>query len=957
MSIPADLKDQGHLSIVVWATVRTNAGDVTMNNRIIYLCTAGRQMKAPAYPYQPLIVQVEDIVTDVGEGSSRLAFTLAADRGVYCYKSGTSPYWEHFDNLQTLLQAYPSFSRAEVEIGVELHDCVSAGSSATSYTLWQGVVRKLSGVSPMSVTFECEQDVAVRDKIIPARTLDEVYDWHGHPESRQDPSAKGQPSLASFGSFLPDVEWASMSTWQKRNVLGVCGLDIPLANLAHCGVISQFVTAYGYELLHDNEIPISGSLESGTDWGVYLNTGGSKRARLYNKWEDLNGTTHNGQTMYRAAGTQVSAFLTPTYPWVQLPIVPSLPDGVDAYWYKAIDGNPNTYTIINPLTHAYYILPSVSLPGSLSMNSTDAGTGTYDHSGAGAPVGLKLVALLRRNPSAVNGVFELSLVTPGGALWGGLPYAATTFNIPYSGTTDWKLCQVNLPCDNGVTPGTAGSGWIGSHFHSGNFESSTEVDGPDGSLFWSQNKVEPMMIKVNNTSSAQVWLVALALVAGCRVNVEANPLITFLYSPEAEREAWADRESSRTRDARPYRVGISASGGREYLPRDDGRRDAWSNSVSRTQKKSQYDVKMPPTAFAASAATVKAPDSFITGTSGEVLRDPIHHMCFALSYMRGEEVAEGTEFGSYTEARTLLTRWWSGSAANPLHTWDMNEQAGKPSPLGTFIDAGCAPVMDLKVRRLRNGKWGFTIWGPWAMLSTSLTSVVYISGRPTVLIEPMEHVLAGDGGAAMSMSADTQSVRNLINIRYGQNLQYVARCYQTGASFATDNGVGEAWCAGSGGAMPYGSTNTPVDLAEWSYRMFGLSELFTIDVPFVDSPRVAAMIGAYYLARYYRPEVVLRFSANAGLLDMHPGHIFFMKNDLWSKLAWRYLLGGDYNADPSWDTVAWMVTQIDTIGGCGEPLTHEVSAILLPTQFGTELVSGNIIGGTSEDLLLASSGT
>jgi hypothetical protein len=211
-----------------------------------------------------------------------------------------------------------------------------------------------------------------------------------------------------------------------------------------------------------------------------------------------------------------------------------------------------------------------------------------------------------------------------------------------------------------------------------------------------------------------------------------------------------------------------------------------------------------------------------------------------------------------------------------------------------------------------------------------------------------------DGRPRLDISeSDSSGVISEIEITYGVGGMHVARCDQA----SSDDGRGYVW--GAGEQMPYSTGVRPSELCQYSVTRFGPRPVFSLNLPYVDSPYFAANVGMYFLGRFFQTERLLRLAASKRLHDLLPGMVFKLNNDLTTRFGfipplWKE--GTTWGTAGTMDGVWWMCTgnERQQMQGDshrrGAPAAVDVqliSAIALPYQIGEEFGPSGIVGGGS----------
>jgi hypothetical protein len=941
------VKDRISVDVQYAAYIRTSVG---VDARI-YINTAGRILKSYDY-YTPRLSEVADVVYD-SQGKSTCTFTIVNNARIPVYL-GASATWESYDNLGLALKAYPSLAiGGVVQLYCEERDELGA---VTLQELFKGTISRPASATPTAFVFEGEQRNALTDARTPTETLTVA------PPTISDaviiPAASGATipiHLGAFRSKLAGID-DDLSWWYNRN-MAVFGLKQPVAQ-----TVPWFLTGANNLVSRLGHCVTKriGLADPTPGWGgAFIDAGDGVMARIYSSWADNgNWWTGRGWAVDDTHGPQ--RWVTHNrFPWVQVPISLNPVEGANlvqdqgiAEGKKTQDGNPNTWAVLpSGKRLTFEIINPKSLPGRLCCNSTDAGTNATvqpkDYEGTGLPVGLKLVVLAALpnapgivNPTGTNTV-EVKFCFPDETTWLA-SYTTRSFTPPKTfDAIQIKTFEINLPYDTGLAPGNAGAGWVNTKFADGDFTTSPSSTGADATLFYVANQTKPFKVAIKNLeSSAPIYLVSVKLIAGCRMAMDpADQVVTFSYK----------RHRHLLAGFSPFRVHKRRAGYKIELP------ESWGAMYD------QRKLEKPPVSSIYTCFQYYVDDASgtYTGSASRGITDPIHHAMFLMATEGKIPVADmatgAGDFGSVVIARDLLSRWWRGGVADPVG-WPMNVSLTADDSVDAWVQALGEHCLDLKVRRMPSGKYGFFVWAPIDL--NGVDNYAYVSGaagtRTTVgtpaaperAIITGKQVIADPSGFSMELwSSPFREVVNRIQIRYGSGLFGLAECDKDGS----DDGTGLPW--GYNGVVPFSGGLTAQQLCQWSVQSFGEApEPLRLDLPGVDNPQVAVQIGLYYLCRKYRPEWQWRATCNVGLLDAWPGHILRFDDEVLSRANFRFPLDGSTYG--KWSDKFFLVEESEHRASRGS--IQVMSGVVLPKDFNQEMVSGKASedGGPAPETLL-----
>lgn len=939
--------------------LETDCEDTAQDGRKVYLVEVGKRLRgtdATYVRYVPRLLGVSDIVAD-NAGPSTGTVIIGCRERCPVHNVGADT-WTHYDDFHRAAAAFPSLlAGARATVFMERYDEIG---TAETELFFSGHVRGVEDVSPGSITLQLEQRTLER-KEVPQTRLDRAPVLG---DARQDESTKGEPIPVALGAWkgalAKDIVGTNDTESFWLRAMGALGLRLPMAaTLPWYKYSAGGISYLAHVWAEGNDLAV----ESTNYASAYIEVGNGLLARLYGRrWLDSTNTEKQGSELayYDADGEHV--FLTTEYPWVQVPIIPSPVGSNTTVGRLMVDGDPLTYGVLPAGATVEFEIPSGGRYGRISMNNADS---SGDDGGL-APVGLKAAAMA---------VFPTGGVVPssGATLrvqfcWSdGTVFAASTVSVvPPNATTRVKVAQADVPFSNGVSPGTIGAGWAGSKFANWEFTAAIKAPSgaePDGPL-WSGagTKGKPFRIRVTNLEvSAPLYIPAVVFLVGCRLGI--TPRAGRIQVPDG----WRNRLTGRGSTWRDTVNQVGEEYGQETASPG---RNGWGRGSRLRGRK----VPAPRSPIRIARGSYVDDTGRYTGTAGQTLTDPIHWATLLIDhhgYGDRTHVVTGTTLGSVETARSLLKYWWSN--VTPTYGWPMNVSIADVTDVESAVNALCADCMGLRARKQRSDIYGFDLWAPVAMWETSglLSRVRYTpgaagfrAGSDTQELLTARQIARSATGAALQFEMpDMRSIRNRFKIRYGAELQWVAWCRRDGS----DDGTGASW--GYGGVMPYAGGFAASQLCDWSAKQFGESELFELDLPHVSDPRVATMVGMYYLARLYRPEIAFRLTGLLGLCDVVPGHLLRLDSSLmWRhQAAWDGRPGTHYpdkgwpgllnpGTTPTWDLWLQVDRSEHQVSGAGS--VQVVTGWVLPYQLDRSMYS---VGGTQgvmggEELILATEG-
>jgi len=898
----------GYLAVVQWyhQSVRQR----------MFLCSAGLRAVAGA-TYQPKILFVSDVVCDAG-GESRFALLLNQHGpfAVYAGEDGDTTGTSHA-SLADVLRTYPNIY-AQGTVTLFLEGRSDDTTTTTTAQEMVAAIRAITNAGLNSVTMECEQRNTFQLALAPKRVVGEGALASGE---RAYQEFAGEPFPITHGNFVPGVPW-TMPAWMLY-AGGVFGWKIPLAEAVPkaqrnaSSVVAAYTDASDYV-----------SRASSSYAAAYIDLDGTL-AYAYSLWYDASGNGYGGTDGSMGQDQYCHWVHFGNTPWCYVPIIPRpVGEGSVDNLQKAVDGNPDTYAVLAPGTTVNFEIPSVSALGRISCNSTDAGnTAGSDYEGPFKPVGLKVVALFVRpngaNLPSTSATQTLTFANADGSTL----FGATGTLAPPRTALEAKLHQVNIPYMTGADQDT---GWNSTRLHRWEFTSSSvnHAGNPDKKLYtataWAQNK--PLLLKVTNgEAAASTQLAAVVLLVGCEVNREpstalvkdstgfwgrfiGNSNVTGVATDPERMFADAFEFASRMHPWGP---------GGLIRPR---RRRAQLGGFTKARG---TQIRVANTIYRDDVGT-------FTGTVNAILTDPLHavrHVLQNYGAVEDSEIATGGEFGSYTAARASIAAWFSGGATT--HSWAMNRQTRERTSVEDLIAALADGCLDLSVRRMPNGKYGFFHWFPVAGMPASRW---YDSLTP---IDVRRRIVAVDGVPQVDTSrGDTGGVVNELEVLYRGAVPRTAKASVAGS----DDGLGAAW--GYGGVLPYSSGLTAAQLCALSVERFGARDKVTVDMADTELAHVAVAQGMYRLAREWEPPITLRMTATPALYDLWPGHVFRLSNDLETVLGSKPVHWGP---GATWESIYWTCERNEQRSYSGV-IVQEITATCLPYWVG-DMTRGGMWGG------------
>jgi hypothetical protein len=916
----ASPKDRVYLSIIHRAILIATDGG---NQLRMLLHTAGRLTAMTEAAWQPLVLEVADLICD-SEQDSTLTLTVAADRTVAVWRATTSD-WVRYESLHDVLAAWPTFAAgAEVRLVAEIR---SDADDTYSFARLTGTVETIENVTPASITFRVEQVDVLRLTQVPSATLHEIPTTYTNAELTVGADKAVVP--IHLGAFVAPIAGFDddEALWYCRNA-AVFGLSQPRGEAAPW---FSSVSATGLPSLGFAYTRKIGDASPTYGWGGYfIEVGGGRLARVYANWND-NGNWWPGWPGIIDDSAEEHRVLTlGKFPWVQVPIPVDRVDGFSTVegCDKATDGDPGTYAVLLPGQSLTFEVQNVSLPGRLCNNSTDAGTNTdpgeypTDLDGAGKPVGLKVAVLLAcpdldsvQDPGT-DAAFRVFFTFPDGTPWAG---CAGAYQMPRpTDAPRIRTCELNLPFGTAVMPGNAGAGWCNTKFAQGDF--TTDADEDATTLSFSDGANQPFRVTIHNEHpTASAYVSSVGLIAGCKFSGKGLPVVVRFgrvagFNPSTGRTTF-EPAYSRGERGLPYAYGR----GVDLIP------EKFGDPIAQISTCFQFYID---------DASGNA-----TGTPGAGLTDPLHFLRFLLHEEGGvaysNMVTTAGLFGASEDVADMLSKWWASNNVDSVG-WPMNFSLTSQVSLREALSSIGEHCLGLTVRRLPSGKYGFFLrWAPVDLIGESTNK--YWSGasgdrvgdRDGAILVGRQILSARAGCAVELLLTPVSQVYNRVEIRYGHDLKRVAWADHLGS----DDGTGAAW--GRGGYAPFSNGLTVAYLASWSASIYGIRPMPPISLPFVESPQVAVQVGLYYFLRAYRQGVLWQATGNAGLLEVTPGHVLRFDDDLFDRSGMRFPVD---EGDGDWATKACLVERAEYCNDRG--VYVQMSGIVLPTRFEAKIISG-----------------
>jgi hypothetical protein len=964
-------KNRSLVDVVHTVSLETQVTAGAQTGRIMYLSTSGRTPPVVAgVRYSPCIVQVSDVVFDWG-GSQAMTLLLAAPHSVWVQKVSDST-WEFFENLHAALQRYPAFmfrAQAKVYCALKADD-----GTITTYHLMTGRTRAMVNISTSTLTLTMDQADELGVRTIPKHLLKDLIP----SQVDEKPDDLDLPGIISFGRWLPELpSGIVMDEWNRRNLLPALGIHTPMGTSVYVGtnvIPGANVSKIEDVLFCDDQSGGMLSAIPASPTHCVCMESERIRSRIYSGWYHSNGTYYPSMydgiptIDYSTAGNSMLIVGSTARPWIQVPIVP-IDESNNATYSKAVDGKYTTYASLAASTGAIFKMPQgLSPPGRLAAQCTTPGGGTYDKESGVAPAGLLLGVLLVcpvGAPVDVSRNVVVQFTFPNGTVWCGAQELGAP---PVAGS--WKLLQAALPFANANVPGTAGAGWVGSRFH--DFKFTTCIDdpnvksGPDGSLYYLDSsgviREWPFEIRVTNLTLYPVYIMGVALIAGCQFGVKVEGSAYGGYYSEMTRR---DISSFRIRYAL---ASFSSSGSpRSNVPVDPiirGGRHVWDRGPgSASSRPREYQESIAPSrGVMRVASNIHQDDASGTysGTPNAVLGDVLSTMRILVEKYAAADgsVVTGSGFGSYDEARALLNSWWDSGFYPPGNPWYADLQVSTETTIRDIVSSVSSVCMDLNVRKLSDGRYGFFSWDTADRISTYAPSRIYNSGEQSGLVAPLRQcVIAADGMAFNVSISDVDEIVSRLTVRYADGQCKATLDYNDAGVWSSDDGTGAAW--GYGGFVP-GTSTTAASLGQFASEFCKLHDgpydrMTYIDVPWCNSARTAAMVGLYVICRKFRPEIRLVGTFNLSALDLRPGHVFQLDpGKMGTDMRWGPPLAA--SAGPlnvvAWGTMFWMAEQVDHVPS-GEGIAHNVRAVCIPWTFTASLMSETFdAGGTQQEFFV-----
>ena len=887
-------------------------------------------------PYHPILVQHDDII--IAGDDKTFAFTLAVDSWFTVEVYSATYSYEQYTSLYAVLRQYPEALRAATAT-IYIEGENDSGTVKIEQIL-TATVEQTANTNAATMSFYCtliddveEFDVPVRETGINAiASDDDEYD-----------DTKGTAVPVSFGDFVQVTPWTfTAQTWLKY-WLGVFGWEIPVAEALPVG---RRKTRHSEIRCVYAERTTGGLDKAATAYGgIYMEVGG-KLAKVYDQWFDQSGNAVIGQAARFIDRTEYFGVEVEDRPFVQLPVTPTAVEASTSTMKlsRAVDNNPGTYAVIPSGETVTFSLPTVSLPGRMSLNSTDAGTdASRDSEGANYPVGFKIICCLVNHGSAsITGNVTLSLQFDDGFVYlQGTADACSLTTTPTLAPGEGRMLQLNIP----YRTATPNQGWGGTRWQSGDFTAgqSNDTSDPDYPVWRVGCEGYPMRIAFTNSMSGPVGLAAIGPLLGVRVNTPVTVSTRDIPAPATKRQL---RLWLRERD---YFVSSPRNDDREFNYGAIGASPWGPDPVKMRREYERWLVANRETPISAIkvARGMYADDSSgtYTGTASKTLTQPIEASRAAIQIYGGASsalICSGSELGSYEVAREAVRRWYSGGVSSL--DWTVLSQLLAKTPVGTVADGYLTNCLGMKRVRYPNGKYGWYHWGPVASLDSGR---LYNGGTP---IEAEQLVLMeGDPDSPESFPSiqightGRASVINSIRIMYRGRLSSMASCNWEDS---TDGDFEEAnWPAipYSFGLLPGGTGG----LCDTSRLRFGQRRPVTIDFTETHDSRVAVGEGLHRLARGWQPEPQMDAECGLGLHDLWEGHVFRLSNAVETKFG---IVPPFWGNGVEWEDLWWMCTQNAVLSKPHLPC--RIHAVWLPYNLGP-MGRGGAFGGDEEEILLS----
>lgn len=869
------------------------------------LNTAGAKVRLDRLHVAKLL-SASDVVSDAS-GSSRLLGTLRLI-GPHSVRYNDAS-WLVYPSMSAILQAFPEIcSTALVKVRIEVTD--PHGTTEVKTLMTDAGVAAVSNCDGMTITFDVEQRNLTALVSVPQRTLSKrtvPSAWVKY----LDKDSAGSPMPLALGDCLPGMLEEDTTSWWRYK-LGVLGLTVPKHP---CVRSHRYRNTTEWRDVHLWCEKVTGMDLRESDYdSVYVD-----KALVYSYWKDASGTDRYGTSVDGAfsSSAQESAYshaaLARVRPWVMYPIVPEPVNDDAGEAAAAVDGNPLTYATIPPGGFMEFEIADAENRGRISMNSTDSGTDATDLEGAGAPVGLKVLAFLAMPPGGQAPGASQAVVAftwPNGDVY---KSAQGTFTPPASG---YELCQVNLPflvAGHYPTEDPAG-GWCGTSFGTWSFKTGPSNTGPDAPNYYANNKELPFRIRITNNGSAgdgPIYVVATTLAVGCQLNRASLQIEHGLFQKlrEQVREANYNEEF---RETFGYYDGESRA--LQFVP-------GTKKGRYKHRGRGSVETLPPPRLSSVSVSRASFKDDVsgtYTGDSHGIISEPIEMMRLVLERLCGAEVVTDGGFGDYETTRDRMRSWYGGGDQR----WKMRFSVTSRGTAESVLSQLASACMGLSATRLPDGRYAFWNWPPVSGLGPER---FYRGSDADCEIDVDRMVLKKAGLPQLEVGRDGPgSIINDLEITYGSNAHNIATASW---DLESDDGTGSPW--GYLGIVP-NSTLTAFDLCLNSKQAYGARPTKRINLPQVESRIVAQMAGMYYLGRNCHPERTLDFSGVPRLHDLYPGMVFRLSDALETRLGF---LPPFWPTGTRWSEIYWMATESAQRNG-GESPSQAISAVCVPWTIG-----------------------
>lgn len=882
----------------------------------LFLCPKGQVVSG----YVARMTRWPDLVKD-DQGSVRTSFTVEQHAPITVTDAGVT---KTYASLAKMLQVYEP---RNASVTIKIKGATDAGDTET-VTAAVGRIVQLSHFGPQSGTFQVELRSDVIETTIPQRIVKRQAGW----VDDQIPEAMvGEAVPVVFGRSRPaDGLFASQSTDAIRSAISYIGMPPhvwPSTEVQRAGTSRM---AWAEKVSGGLNVANVATSSNGAPWGFIWDGRAGAYCPIYNAGSNIVFDAYNAPYNSMAWTGQTAAAV-----YAQCPVVPvkiSSSTGVTNP-QAAIDRKPWTYATIASGGELILEIPQVNLGWRITSNSTIDASGSYDYEGTGVPPGLAVYVLWGEpaaGPGRASGTFRTAVVFPKTTdeLFG------DHLDTSHTGTSgDMGTARHMVVYTKTGSFGSSADGWGGTKFHHYNFSCAPANSGQDAPLWktgTNDKRDEPFRIRITHLTGGNVFVFGVAWVIGFQYGVEA-------YQPTAMRTKHGQSPANYAGPTSFW--GISGGqpvflsslfgkkkgkktlgyyGGRGESSGDlaSGERHAWGREALLQPRKKQGLSGV----YVSAAGYTDDGSGTYTGTATKLLNNPAAVCHYLLKQYGGQTSFETTldAFGSFRNARDLLDTW---ATYNSGTLWEDNITIGEEMSVESAVRMIAAETPGLQILKKSDGKWCAHVWThDTTKFANDLYSATALDVRQVVLADPQ-------GLALQIETGDIAEAINEIEVAYGwdparQQFLYRAMCDNT----TYDDGQGGNW------PVAPGTGADAVTIAAWSRTRFGKKKR-EIQAHGLRDPKLAALLGAYHLWRFYRPPVRLEMTAKSALYGMEVGHIFRLSNASMTAFGFEQPWWG---VSSTWDSVYWECTHIEAQWNDGA-LAYSIEAAWRPTSIGGEV--------------------